>query len=57
MSEESNIESSLAKQKKPYNSPALTNFGKMSELTQTTPGDAGSPDCGFGPSSYTASAI
>jgi hypothetical protein len=38
----------------PYHAPILTDYGKMSELTQTTTGNTGD-DGGGVPSSYTAS--
>lgn len=41
---------------KPYHQPTLTDYGKMSELTQTIMGDTGD-DGGGVPSSYTASII
>lgn len=40
--------------KKEYHSPNLTDYGKMSELTQTIMGDTGD-DGGAVPSSYSAS--
>ena len=40
--------------KKEYQSPTITDYGKMSELTQTIIGSTGD-DGGMTPSSYTAS--
>ena len=54
MSKESNIENAVVTEQKQYHSPVLTNYGKMSELTQTIQGDTGD-DGGGVPSSYTAS--
>lgn len=52
MSKESNIE--VTNEQKEYHQPKLTDYGKMSELTQTVTGDTGD-DAGAVPSSYTAS--
>lgn len=52
MSKES-ISNETAPQK-PYHQPTLTDYGKMSELTQATTGDTGD-DGAPTPSSYTAS--
>ena len=52
MSKESNIE--IESEHKAYHQPTLTDFGKMSELTQAITGDTGD-DGGPVPSSYTAS--
>ena len=54
MSKELNIE--VEPKQKIYHEPTLTDFGKMSELTQTTTGDTGF-DGAATPSSYTASSF
>lgn len=54
MSKESNIE--VEPKQKAYHQPTLTDYGKMSELTQTTTGDTGCDGAGT-PSSYTASSF
>lgn len=41
-------------EQKPYHAPTFTDYGKMSELTQTIPGNVGCDGAGT-PSSYTAS--
>jgi len=52
MSEELNI--NVEPKQKTYHQPTLTDYGKMSELTQATTGDTGD-DGAPTPSSYTAS--
>ena len=52
MSNESHIEANT--ELKSYHSPILSDFGKMSELTQAITGDTGD-DGGLVPSSYTGS--
>jgi hypothetical protein len=54
MSKESNTE--VESKQKSYHQPTLTDYGKMSELTQTTTGDTGFDGAGT-PSSYTASTM
>ena len=54
MSKESNIE--VESKQKTYHQPTLTDYGKMSELTQTITGDTGFDGAGT-PSSYTASTM
>jgi hypothetical protein len=54
MSKELNI--NVESKQKTYRQPTLTDYGKMSELTQTTTGDTGDDGAGT-PSSYTASSF